>query len=238
MRDRIQADLKANFSQDRLQFFDTITKQFLHYVERRSPEIDEGIEVLGVEEKIKVPVELPSGRLVFLGGYIDLYYRRRVEGSWQYRIRDHKTDTNGQQKSTFSFGGVALSDQLLHYAIAKFVETGIPHIVEISWVNTKDYKNKRPSYEESFALFDEYHTEVTLKNALDTALQVIDAMLDSKPLPHYDLATCKQCPFRDPCIGERRGIPSDRILAFKYVPRTEPSERSFTQQNTGDNEIG
>lgn len=231
MKDRIKEDLGRNFTPERLTLFSTISKQFVHYVEKRSPEIDSDIEVLGVEEAIKVPVELPSGRMVYLGGIADLVYKRRVQGEWVYKIRDHKTDTSGQQKSIFDSGGAELSEQLLHYATAKFVETGIPHSVEISWINTKDFKTKTPSYEESFALFPGYHSEVALSNFLGVTLQVIDQMLDSPALPHYDVKVCKYCPFRLPCIGERRGVPADRILAFKYVPRAKSRERTLTDEN-------
>lgn len=231
MHQRVRTDLERNFSQSRLTLFDTVLKQFDTYIRRRSIEIDQNIEVLGVEEEIKVPVELPSGRVILLHGFLDLYYRRRVDGEWQYRIRDHKTESASSasvDRSIYAWGGVGLSPQLLFYLAAKYVESGVIPVVEISWINTKDYKAKNPSYEESFALYTELHSEISVQNYLNTTLQLIDEMLDSNPLPHYDEKVCKYCPFKIPCIGERKGIPSDRILESLYVSRTKPRERTLT----------
>lgn len=231
MHQRIRNDLERNFTQSRLTLFDTVLKQFDVYIRRRSPEIDQSIEVLGVEEEIRVPVELPSGRIILLHGFLDLYYRRMVDGQWQFRIRDHKTESASSasvDRSIFAWGGVGLSPQLLFYLAAKYVESGVIPVVEISWINTKDYKAKTPSYEESFALYSEPHSEITVQNYLNTTLQLIDQMLDSKPLPHYDEKVCKYCPFSIPCIGERKGIPSDRILESNYVSRPKSRERTFT----------
>lgn len=241
MRARIKEDLTKNVAgaspadlQSRIQLFDTILRQFMLFVEKRSPEIDEGIEVLGVEEEILVPVELPSGRIIYLHGFIDLRYRK----SYGLRIRDHKTDASSSlDRSIFNWGGVGLSPQLLFYGAAKYVETGDVHSVEISWLNTKDFKTKKPSYAESFALWGELHSEVTYQNYLVTTLQLIDQMLDSPPIPYYDEKVCKYCPFLVPCIGERRGIPSERILAFNYERRTKSRERTLNTEDSGHDEI-
>jgi hypothetical protein len=235
IRDRIAQDLQRNITEERIQLFSTITKQFMRYIKERSPEIDEGIEVLGVEEELKVPAELPSGRIILLHGFIDLRYK---VGS-TFRIRDHKTDAaNDPERSVFSYGGVGLSPQLLHYAAAKYLETGDPYTVEISWINTKDYVSKVPAYNKAFALYREPHSKITLDNYLATTLQFIDEMLDSSFLPHYDERVCKYCPFLTPCIGERRGIPSDRLIESNYVTidRTRHRERTLTGENSSDDE--
>lgn len=230
MRNRIREDIQQNITtanyKDKLQVYDTITKQFLRYITERSPEIDDGITVLGVEEEIKVPVELPSGRIIFLHGFIDLRYK---DANGIYRIRDHKT---GQKK--WDETDISLTNQLLHYGAAIFVMTGLLHRVEINFILTKDYKTKNPTYNETFQLISEPHSEVTIQNYLDTTLQLIDDMLDSKPIPHYDERVCKYCHFKEPCIGERRGIDSSRILATNYVTidRSKHRERSFTDQDS------
>ena len=235
IKQRISQDLAANLTEDRIQLFTTITKQFMRYITERSPEIDAGIVVLGVEEELKVPVELPSGRIILLHGYIDLRYK--VEDS--YRIRDHKTDAvNDPERSIFNYGGVGLSNQLLHYALAKYLETGIAYSVEISWINTKDYARITPAPNKAFALYREPHSEVTIQNYMNTTLQLIDEMLDSKPIPHYDERVCKYCAFRVPCTGERRGIPSDRLLESNYVviDRTKSRERTLTGEDSDNDE--
>lgn len=231
MQARIQGDLERNFTPDRLQFFNTILLQIEEYVLRRSPEIDKEMEILGVEEEINVPVELPSGRIILLHGYIDLRYMR----NGIMRIRDHKTDASNSHpdRSVFAYGGVDLSNQLLHYGSAFYVSTGQVPRVEISLIKTNDVKRAR---KDGFGLYSAVHTEEEYKIYLEQTCKLIDQMLHSEALPHYDETVCKYCPFKTPCIGERVGIPSDRILAQNYVPRSKPSARTTTVTDTDDDE--
>lgn len=231
MQTRIQGDLERNFTPDRLQFFNTILLQIEEYVLRRSPEIDKDMEVLGVEEEINVPVELPSGRIILLHGYLDLRYRK----NGIVRIRDHKTDASNSapDRSVFAYGGVDLSNQLLHYGAAIYAGTGEVSRVEISLIKTNDVKKTR---KDGFGLYSAVHTAEEYEIYLEQTCKLIDQMLHSEALPHYDETVCKYCPFRTPCVGERMGIPSDRILASNYVPRSKPSERSAPQQDSDDDE--
>lgn len=228
MRERIKQDMASHMDSNNLDIFKEVTGKFMRFIEEQSPRIDKDIVVLGVEEELNVPVQLPSGRIISLFGFIDLRY-----SSGSYRgIRDHKTGEKAWKGSD-----VGLSNQLLHYDTAVLLMTDETYAVEINFVNTHEYAKKIPSFEEVFTFGNHYHTRRGLEIYLEQTCQLIDEMLDCKPTPHYDERVCNGCPYRLPCTLERRGIDPSPILGAHYVPRNEtPSERSFTNQDTDGDE--
>jgi hypothetical protein len=204
---RMEEDLESHLTTGNLDVFKEITGKVIRFIKEQSPIIDEGIEVLAVEEELNVPIELPSSRIISMFGFLDLRYRQG-----DYRgIRDHKTGEKawtGQQ--------VGFSNQLLFYNAGIYALTGEVYRPEINFVNTH---------------------EKELQIYLEQICILIDEMLDCKPTPHYDERVCGGCPYKLPCMMERKGIDPSPILKAHYVPRDEtPRERSFTNENTDSNE--
>lgn len=243
MGERILQDMNSSMQiegvegiEGRIQFFKTIGSIVKEFVEKQSPKIDKGMKVVGVEREIRVPFILPSGRTILLHGFLDLLY----EMNNQLWIRDHKTDSSGQSRKFWEWGGVECSPQFLHYALALWLELARICKVEVNYILTKDYVNKIPSLDQMFGLFPAHVNEKILTNYMETTGQLIDEMLDSQGLPHYDEKQCKYCLFNIPCLGERRGIPSDRILASHYVQidRSKHREPKTTNQNSDGSNSG
>ena len=228
MRQRMSEDLDSHLSTGNLDVFKEITNKFLRFVQEQSPIIDEGIEVLAVEEELNVPLELPSGRLISMFGFLDLRYRQG-----DYRgIRDHKTG-----EKAWTGGQVGFSGQLIFYDAGIYALTGEVYRPEINFVNTHEYKNKIPSFKETFFFESASYSEKELQVYLEQVCILLDEMLDCKPTPHYDERVCGSCPYKLPCIMERKGIDSTPILKAHYVPRDEtPRERTFTNENTESDE--
>jgi hypothetical protein len=208
---RIRRDLD-NASPENVAIYGNITKVMTRFIKEQSPKIDEGITVLGVEEEINVDVTTPSGNVVTLFGYVDLIYSR----NGQIRIRDHKTGerawTNAQAEA---------SPQLLFYGGAKYYSDRSVPALEISYINTHDYKKGMAKAEQAFTFASVQPTATTYDNFLNDTLHLIDEMLESRPTPHYDDRMCLYCPFWEPCRLERKGIDPARILASNFKPRDE-----------------
>lgn len=228
MTKRMQQDVKAHFSTGNAGIFKEVTTKFRRFMTEQSPVIDKDIVVEGVEEEINVPITLPSGKVVSMFGYIDLRYRDSSNG----RIRDHKT---GEKV----WGGVQVStsSQLLFYDVAILLLTGEAYLVEISFVNTKEYVKKVPSFDEVFAYEPAYHSPRELEIYLEQTCKLIDEMLVCEPTPHYDDRTCPSCPYLLPCTMERKGLDPTPILQAHYVPRNDnPRARTFTGEDSDANE--
>lgn len=227
MQQRIREDL-SHMSLDNIEVFHIITKQFLRFVREQSAKIDQDIKIEGVEEELNVQVELPSGRVITMFGFIDLRYH-----SGSYRaIRDHKTG-----EKSWDGGSVILSNQLLWYTAGTYIATGEVYRPEINFINTHDYKRKIPTAEETFTYVNGVITEKELQKYLEQACILVDELLDCKPTPHYDERVCKYCPYLTPCMMERKGIDPTPIIKAHYVPRdSNPRERSFTNQDSSGDE--
>jgi hypothetical protein len=173
---------------------------------------------------------LPSSRIISMFGFLDLRYR---QGNY-LGVRDHKT---GEKASDWTPEKVGQSNQLLFYNAGVYALTGEVFRPEINFVNTHEYKQKIPSFNETFTFVTAYHSEKELQIYLEQICILIDEMLDCKPTPHYDERVCGGCPYLLPCTMERKGIDSSPILKAHYVPKPDgPRERSFTNQNSDSDE--
>lgn len=204
---RIQADVREASKGANLTTYSEVMSLMTRFIKVQSPKIDTGIKVLGIEEELDVPFTLPSGRLIYLYGYIDLVYK---DPRGNLRIRDHKT---GGRVEVWTKDTVQTVFQLLFYGAAKWLQTKLLPTVEISFLSTHEYKGEPPP--EAFGLYSAVHTEIVYKNFLEELGHLIDEMLDSRPTPHRS-NECTKCPFYDPCRLELKGVSVKPLLATKY----------------------
>ncbi len=218
-------DIKPNFYGVALK----VHLMFRRYLERRTNNIDKGIEIVEVEYRAEFTFD--SGD-VGLMGILDLLYRDK---HGKLIIRDHKTGAN---KSAHSDESIGLDDQLLTYAIMIWQLFGEVPDIEISWVNSKvDYVGV-PSQDQLFGI---YYKKLTLNDleAFWTYTQEYVYHMQSVPaIRSLNSYKCKNCAFRDPCIMSLKGLDTTNLLAanYKKVPR-DHDYRKFTEiarKNSGD----
>jgi hypothetical protein len=214
---RIQNDSQRTNSLDLLPVYHTVIRAITRYINEHSPRIDKGIEVLGVEEEIELPV---TGRFS-LFGYLDLRHRTRD----RLRIRDHKTGQKAWSKIDVQF-----SNQLLMYAVIIWALTSEIPVAEINYINTKEYTKPKP-YSDMFTFTQVTYSERELQIYFNEICKLIDHMLDSEPTPAYG-QHCRYCPYQTICYASRKGIDVTPLVEsnFKKVPRTKRHD-SFTQDN-------
>ena len=224
---RIRNDVQVNKPPaSQLAVYNKVRKHLTRFIEKQSPIIDRGIRVQQVEYEFDVPITLPSGRQVNLFGFMDLVYRT-MRG--KLVVRDHKSTSNPR---TFSEEGTKFDQQLLMYGAVMFLLTGEAPIVEFNIINTYEYK-KEPTQNE-FRLLAATHTDKVYQRYLEETSHLIDAMLDSKPTPHYSRG-CSGCPFKDLCEMELKGSSVVRLKEANYE-RVDPNQPkrsiTFTENNS------
>lgn len=219
--------MKKNFTTDTdpalISVFGIITKMMTRYVLEHSKRIDDGMKVINVEQQIIYPM---ADYAMF--GYVDLLYRDR-EG--RLHIRDHKTGERAQTKLDAQF-----SNQLLFYAAIIYKSTGEVPIGELSYINTKEYATKKPTYEESFVLSRVTYTAKELDIYFAEICMVIEDMLSSRAVPSYG-QHCAWCAYQTPCYLSRKGIDPSPIINTHFVRVPRDSQRrhaKFTSTTESD----
>ena len=224
---RIQTDIQIAGDRSLIPVYGVCNKTLTRYIREQSRRIDATIDkIIGIEHEMIYP--FTDLRAIF--GYADLIY---VDRSGNIRVRDHKSGEKAKKKTD-----AVWSMQLLMYATILWKLYGQVPIAEMSYLNTKEYASKAPSFEQAFTFNTVTYTAKELQVFFDEICRVIDKMLSSTPDPHYG-EHCAWCPFQDACLQSRKGIDPQPILdmQFKHVPRaTTRKHESFTQQHTpGDN---
>jgi len=209
MNNRIKHDLQAA-TEENIPIIHTVSKMITAYVETWSPILDKGIEVLGVEQNLQVPVTLPSGTEVMLNCITDLIYTIHKSS---LTIRDHKTGKAGSWSQTM----IPLENQLLFNAAAYFLLTGEkPLRTEISWINSYVYKQKQPTIAERFQNYPHVHNEHGLAFYTEELFHFIDKMVnDERPVKNYS-KDCGRCQFQPICSMELRGFDTASVKASLY----------------------
>jgi len=183
---------------------------FRRYLERRTKEIDSGIEIVEVEKEIQHPLYEGAG----LHGIIDLLYRSKG----RLILRDHKT---GENKSAHSDDSVEMDAQLLIYACIIWMNFNEVPIVEISWINSKvDYKNP-PMNDQLFGTFRKTLTKEYLEAFWTYFNDYVYHMQTVPAIRHISSFNCKNCKFRNPCNFDLRGLSIKGMLEanYKHVER-------------------
>lgn len=184
---------------------------FRRYLNRRSEELDTGIEILDVEKELELEIEHLPG--VGLMGIVDLIYKKKG----RVVIRDHKT---GQNKSSHSAEGMDFEDQLLTYACMYWKLTGIVPDIEISWVNSKatySTHSKPPTNDQLFGLYRKVLTKEYLEAYWQYTLDYIYHMQSVPAIRYINSFKCKSCPFKDPCSFSMRGLDTENMIKANYV---------------------
>lgn len=208
LQQMIKSRVRQDLIGENLEVVKTVLPKMLEYICYQMPIIDKNIQVLEVEYEFKVPVTTPNGHTVALHGFVDLIYK---DSSGTVRIRDHKSG----ERSSHSPNSVKLDDQLLFYAVAISLARKIPVLdVEISFLNSHIYKEKRPS-NEMFQLYRYQHTEKGLALAKANILAKIDQMLDSQITKNYS-TSCPSCVMFDICTLEMRGLSTVGLINSNY----------------------
>jgi len=203
-------------------FIGTLTQVhiiFRRYLDRRTEDIDKGIEIVEVEKELIHPLYEEAG----LHGIVDLLYRSRG----RLILRDHKT---GENKSAHSDDSVEMDSQLILYACIIWLLFGEVPIVEISWVNSKiDYKGAA-SNDQLFGLFRKTLTKEYLEAFWTYFTEYVYHMQTVPAIRHISSFNCKGCKFRNPCNFELRGLSIKGMLEsnYKHVER-DYEFRKFTE---------
>lgn len=217
MLSRVRRDLESA-TEENINILATVSKMIGAYVQQWSPIIDKDITVLGVEQNLQVEVTLPSGATVILNCITDLIYRDK-QGN--LRIRDHKT---GQAQGWNEYM-IPLENQLLFNSLAYFRLTGqLALHVEISWINSYEYKSKQPRLDERFKLYPYVHTQHSIEFYEKELLALIDRMVtQERPVRQYS-KDCAKCQFNEICVQELRGFDTKSLKRSKYEKVTRDYE--------------
>ncbi len=214
MLSRVKRDI-TEANEGNIAILSTVSKMISVYVASWSPILDKGIEVLEVEYNIQAPVTLPSGSEVILNCITDLIYNT---AGGKLTVRDHKT---GKANSWNQYM-IPLEQQLLFNSAAYYLLTGdMPLRVEISFINSYEYKNKQPTLKERFDSFSFVHNEHSILFYIDELKKTLDKMVtDSSPVRNYS-KDCAKCQFNMICTQELRGhdTTSLKLAQFEKVER-------------------
>lgn len=231
---RVRRDLEK-VTEDNISIIHTVSTMIGPYVNSWSPVIDKDMVVVGVERNLQVPVTTPRGNSVTLNCITDLIYHR---GTGRLVIRDHKT---GQANSWNQYM-IPLENQLLFNAAAYYLLTGEFVLdVEISWINSYEYKNKKPTLAERFQVFKHTHSEKAILFYIDELYKMIDRMVeDTDPVRHYS-KDCGKCQFNPICTQEIRGFDTESLKRSQYEKvvrdyevRVKPRDADGSE-NAGEN---
>lgn len=216
MDNRVKRDLQK-VEEDNIGVIHTASSMLVPYIASWSPMIDKGITVVGVEQNLQIPVTTPNGNTVTLNCITDLIYK---DAAGRLHIRDHKT---GQANSWNQYM-IPLENQLLFNSAAYYLLTGeLVLDVEISWINSYEYKSKKPSLTERFQIFKHTHNEAAIEFYLKELYKVIDRMVgDNDPVRHYS-KDCGKCQYNPICTQELRGFSTDSLIRSQY----EKVERDY-----------
>jgi hypothetical protein len=218
---RIQQDVEhlGLASPELLPLFSIVLKRLQDFVAKQSPLIDSDMEVVAIESELAYPVN--SKFTLF--GLGDLLFRKLGT----LRIRDHKSGdrTWKQEKAQFH-------NQLIYYALICYLNYGVAPVGEINFIHTKDFVNKVPSFEDTFSLFRVSYSAKELEKYFEDICKLIEHMLSSEPIPHYG-EQCNYCPFKAPCLLERKGIDNSQLILMNYEARPE-THGKFTEEHSAD----
>lgn len=219
---RIQNDLAKLEKPDAqtLLVYNSISARMIRFIKEQSQRIDRGIEVLEVEAELEYVVN----EAYSLFGFADLVFKK--DGT--DRIRDHKTGEKAWDKAD-----ARNSFQLLFYAVVWFMMQEVVPYAEISYINTRDYVKKQAPFADAFSHHEVLFSRRELEIAYEQICALIEKMLKSDPIPHYD-KHCAYCPFQAPCFAERKGIDSKPLISSNYTHRDSRHGRSFTENNSDD----
>ena len=197
MLDRLREDFEN--SEHPLELMAKVAPLISHYVKARSPQIDKGIRVLGIEEELLYDTELvaPDGLPIFLHGFIDLVYQDSVG---RIRVRDHKTGAN---PTSHSQAKTRMSHQLLTYGLAKSAQ-----VVEISFVHSAPPKSGNSK---RYELYTWMHTEKAYAFFLEQIKRTLTKMFNDEPSYHFS-TNCSRCQFMPICSSELQGTAPEVII--------------------------
>jgi len=220
---RIKNDMSKTGLDDFIPVYASIGRMISTFIRSQSPVIDMNMDVETVEAELIYPISDE----VSLFGYADLLYRR----DGRPHVRDHKTGERAWTKIDVRF-----SMQLLFYATLYWKMYGDVPIAEISYINSKEYKNKQASFEEMFTYTNITYTEKELSIFYDDICKAVDRMLSYEAFPLYG-QHCRYCPFQEPCFLSRKGIDTSIVLANNFKKRDSARRHAnFTESNTNDDQ--
>lgn len=207
--DRIRADFQ-NGERDVTMIHDVINI-VNHYIMVRSPEIDKGIKILGVEHEVMYDTGIVvRGKKVYLHGIVDLYYQ---DSSKKKRIRDHKT---GTRPGSHTLVKTRTNHQLLAYDVALEAD-----VVEISFIHAEPPKSptaKTARYEMHAVPTSASRRAFYFNNFKNQIL----AMYSQAPLLNIS-TDCSSCSFAPLCNNEMVGSGSDNLIQRLYTKKTPPN---------------
>ena len=210
MMSRMRRDFENITDEKQIHTISIVTRLVSDYVSRWSPILDKGIIVEGVENKLKVPVKTPGGNEVVLHCITDLLYRT---SNGKLTTRDHKTG----QANSWHQSMLPLENQLLFNSAAYYLKTGeMPLRVEISYINSYDYKTKIPSLKERFQNFVYTHNEQSILNYIQEIYKFIDTTIETKHFARSYSKDCSRCQFNGICTEEIRGLSIEPIIRSQY----------------------
>lgn len=183
----------------------------LRYHNEYMPMVDKNMQVLGVEEKIVLPITTPKGRTVKFVQYVDLIYMNTLlKEVWS---ADHK-----------SSGQLWTLDQVRHDAqqatyLANLRHLGYPVVgVVINNILTTKSALKKPTLEVFNRLTDRPN-DARIQNVLLNLGKTIDRMIDGREDPHMNYTrSCAKCPFDGVCTNKMDGRHLQALRLLKSMP--------------------
>lgn len=217
MHSKLKSDLK-NLTSENAQIMSTVFKMVNDYVLRQMKEIDRDIaQIIGVEQTLSLQVTTPLGFEVILEGIADLVY---ATPTGQVRLRDHKTGA----RNSFSDQNLQINPQLLFYIVLLWKLGYNVERMEISWINSNDYKDRsKYTFDKLFGFYKYSPTLIVLNNFWDYLMKRIDTILTETPQPSYG-QQCNGCPFNPICRLNLNGQPTVNFISGQY----DRAERTYT----------
>ena len=194
-------------------------KAMYRYIHEFSPQIDEGIEVIGSEYNFAVELITPKGRHFLLEGFVDLLYKKKG----QVIVRDHKSTGAGK----FWHKDDLFYDTQQTTYIAALRQLGFDVFRgEINEINTYDYKDwAGVPLEKLFQCPYSHRTQEDLNAILLWFGKTVDRMLDEQDFQRAMSKECRRCPYRHPCQLQLKGRDDSTILSLEFKKKDEGRER-------------
>lgn len=185
--------------------------------------MDDGHEIIAVEQHFELPMVTPRGREYRLQGYVDLVSRDVAKKLWLW---DHKL--TGQFWSPVE---VMMDSQTPTYAAAWRDQGEDIFGIIINQLKNYDYKDKNKVRDEQiFKREQTYRTPKELDAIKFETGKMVDDLLERREHDGYPRRSltrdCRMCSYQEPCLMGLKGIPVEFVLedSFKKKGSREVAE--------------
>jgi len=139
-----------------------------------------------------------------------------------------------------------LENQLLFNSVAIWLATGeMPLDVEISFINSYNYKTKQPTIAERFQKLRHSHNPYAIEFYYKDTLRLVDRMIEEEDPVHFYSKDCAKCQYNPICTQELRGFDTESVIHSLYEkverdyevrvglkPSSEAGKDASTNENT------